>query len=353
MEGFLMKQYRYPGYLVLICLISTLLACSSRARIEYRPVQFSTAPSPHGEELFPNWPVSPEEVEGELHKLELARQLEIREIKGTATGTSGAFEERIYFPTLQKEVKFKFKKAIPGDLDSFNNSPRRELAAYEVQKLFLEPEDYVVPTSVLVCVPREAYEKNHGYTAASVEGTNCVLGLASVWLKDVTVTDQLYEESRFLQEPNYAYFLSNLNILTYLIAHRDAKQGNFLVSKDDQRRQVFSIDNGESFGSFPYNFFAQNWDVIIVPALRRDSIDRLRQLQRQDLDFLGVVVQMEKDENGILMPVPAGENLDPKRSVRIHGGTVQLGLTRTEIGKLWQRIEALITDVDSGKIPVF
>jgi hypothetical protein len=107
------------------------------------------------------------------------------------------------------------------------------------------------------------------------------------------------------------------------------------VSKDEERRQVFSIDNGESFGSFPYNFFVQNWDVIIVPALRQDSIDRLRQLQRQDLDFLGVVVQLEKDENGILMPVPAGENLDPRKSVRVHGGTVQLGLTRTEIGNVW------------------
>ena len=288
-----------------------------------------------------------------MYRLALARQYEIKEIKATATGTSGAFKEQIYFPTIKKEVKFKFKKAIPGDLDSFNNSPRRELAAYEIQKLFLEPEDYVVPTSILVCVPRDAYEKNHGYTAASVEGTNCVLGLVSVWLKDVTVTDQLYEESRFLQEPNYAHFMSNFNILTYLIAHRDAKEGNFLVSKDDERRQVFSIDNGESFGSFPYNFFAQNWDVIIVPALRKDSIDRLRQLKRQDLDFLGVVVQLEKDENGILMPVPAGENLDPKKSVRIHGGTVQLGLTRTEIGKVWERIEALIADVDSGKIPVF
>jgi len=339
--------------ILLLCLILIVPACGPRVKIHHQPVQFTEPPSPHGEDRFPNWPVPPEEVEGELHKLELARKLETRQIKDTATGTSGAFEERIYFPTLQKEVKFKFKKAIPGDLDSFNNSPRRELAAYEVQKLFLEPEDYVVPTSILVCVHRDAYEKNHGYTAASVEGTNCVLGLASVWLKDVTVPDQLYEESRFLQEPNYAYFMSNLNILTYLIAHRDAKQGNFLVSKDDERRQVFSIDNGESFGSFPYNFFVQNWDVIIVPALRKDSIDRLRQLKRQDLDFLGVVVQLEKDENGILKPVPAGNNLDPKKSVRIHGGTVQLGLTRTEIEDVWERIEALIADVDSGKIPVF
>jgi hypothetical protein len=97
----------------------------------------------------------------------------------------------------------------------------------------------------------------------------------------------------------------------------------------------------------------QNWDVIIVPALRKDSIERLRQLRRQDLDFLGVVAQMEEDEDGMLMQVEAGENLDSKRSVRIQDGTVQLGLRRSEIDGVWERIEKLIEDVDSGKIPVF
>jgi hypothetical protein len=316
-------------------------------------VEFSTAPSPHGKDKFPNWPLPPDQLEGEVYRLALAEQFEAREIKPTATGTSGAFKETIYFPALQKEVTFKWKKAIPGDLDSWNNGPRRELAAYQIQKLFLEPEDYVIPTSFMVCTPRDIYEKNHGYAAASVEGTKCVLGLVSIWLENVTVPDQLYEESRFLKEPNYAYFMSNLNILTYLIAHRDAKPGNFLVSKDEARRQAFAVDNGTSFGVFPYNFFTKNWNVIVVPALRKDSIDQLRQIQRQDLDFLGVVVQFEKDKKGILMPVPPSDNLDLKRSVRIQGGTVQLGLRRSEINGVWKRIQTLIADVDSGKIPVF
>jgi hypothetical protein len=170
---------------------------------------------------------------------------------------------------------------------------------------------------------------------------------------DVRFPKVLFEESSFLNEPQYAYFMSDLNILTYLIVHGDSKKSNFLVSKDDKRRQIFSIDNGESFGSFPYNFFVQNWNVIIVPALRKDSIERLRQLRRQDLDFLGVVAQLEKDEHGMLMPVEAGENLDPRKSVRIQDGKVQLGLRRSEIDDVWKRIEKLIADVDSGKIPVF
>ena len=37
------------------------------------------------------------------------------------------------------------------------NSPRRELAAYAVQKLFLEPEEYVAPPTAPHCFPLEAY----------------------------------------------------------------------------------------------------------------------------------------------------------------------------------------------------
>ncbi len=334
--------------------LSSLFACGSKIKIKHQPVKFSEAPSPHGEDRFPNWQYSPKELEGELYQTIQAGKFEVKETRGTAHGTSGAEKVELYLPTYGKYIKLKFKKAIPGDLDSFNNSPRREIAAYRIQKLFLEPEDYVVPTSFLYCVPLNLWHKYHPeFTMASVAGTNCVLGFVSVWLVEVKIPEVLFDESRFLNEPNYAYFMSNLNLLTYLIAHRDARKGNFLVSKDDKRRQVFSIDNGESFGSFPYNFFVQNWDEIIVPALRQDSIERLRQMQRQDLDFLGVAVQLEKDENGILKPVPAGDNLGPMKSVRIHDDIVQLGLRTSEIEDVWERIQTLIADVDSGKIPVF
>src|SRR5690606_31993935 len=39
----------------------------------------------------------------------------------------------------------KFKPAPVEDVDAFNNSPRRELAAYQIQKLFLDEDDWVVP----------------------------------------------------------------------------------------------------------------------------------------------------------------------------------------------------------------
>ncbi len=54
--------------------------------------------------------------------------------------------------TLRADVSFggapplrvKLRKAEPG-ANSFNNVPRYDLAAYELQKLFLDPPEYVVP----------------------------------------------------------------------------------------------------------------------------------------------------------------------------------------------------------------
>ncbi len=58
--------------------------------------------------------------------------------------------------TLRAQVSFggspplevKLRHADPG-ADSFNNVPRYDLAAYELQKLFLDPAEYVVPPTAL------------------------------------------------------------------------------------------------------------------------------------------------------------------------------------------------------------
>ena len=342
-----------PTCLVLVCFAASYLASCSTAPSHLSHLEFNKAPSPSVKGQFPNWQLPPHELETTIYKRALVGELHAEEAKRTAHGTTGALYLVTEDEVTGKELKWKLKKMVPGWLDSFNTSFRKELAAYEVQKFFLDPEDYVVPTALPICVPRERYLKIIGYAAASLEGTDCVLCLASTWLVNVTVPDRLYDESRFLEDPTYAYYMSNFNILTYLIQHRDARVGQFLVSKDDKRRQVFSIDNGISFGFWPYNFFVRQWDTIHLPALRKDSIDRLRQIKRQDLDRLEVIVQMEKDENGILKPVPPGENMNPKNGATYIDGILQFGLTRSEINDLWERIQSLIAEVDSGNIQVF
>ena len=124
-------------------------------------------------------------------------------------------------------------------------------------------------------------------------------------------------------------------------------------SKEETRPQVFSIDNGVSFRSRFHNPFATNWDVIRVPAFRKQSVDRLREIDREDLEVFGVVAQLDRHEEGELISVPPGDNLFPKSGVVITDDTVQFGLTEGEIDDLWHRIQEVITQVDSGKLPVF
>lgn len=339
--------------LVLICLAASYLASCSTGPRHGPSLEFKEAPSPSVKGQFPNWQLPPHELETTIYDRALAGKIHTEEAKRTAQGTTGALFLVTRDEVSGKEIKWKFKKNVPGWVDSLNTSPRKEIAAYEVQKFFLDPEDYVVPTVLPLCVSRERYLQVVGYAAATLEGTDCILGLASIWMENVTIPDKLYYESRFLEDPTYAYYMSNFNILTYLIDHRDPREGQFLISKDDKRRQIFSIDNGISFGFWPYNIFLRQWAEIQLPALRKDSIERLRKIQRHDLDFLGVISQFKLDENLVLRPVRVGENLDPTKGAKYIDGTLQYGLTTSEIDDLWERIQTLIAEVDSGKIQVF
>ena len=340
-------------FILLFVFIFSFASCASRGKIEDRQLQFKEAPSPSVKGQFPNWQFPPHELETTIYRRAMAGKLHGKEVERTAHGTTGALVLVSHDEVSGKDIKWKFKKNVPGWVDSFNTSPRKELAAYNVQKLFLDPEDYVVPSVIAICVPRDRFMKRGGYAAATLEGTDCVLGLASIWMKDVTVPDTLYDESRFLEDLTYAYYMSNFNILTYLIEHRDPREGQFLISKDDKRSQVFSIDNGISFGFWPYNFLIPQWAEIRLPALRKDSIERLQKIQRQDLDFLGVIAQLELNEDLVLRPAPVGENRDPTKGAKYKDGTLQFGLTTSEIDDLWERIQTLIAKVDSGNIQVF
>jgi hypothetical protein len=146
-----------------------------------------------------------------------------------------------------------------------------------------------------------------------------------------------------------AYF----NLLTYLIEHRDGREGNFLVADDPGDRRIFSVDNGVAFGSLLTNWFVPNWQKIRVPSLPRQSIDRLRKVTPEQLDALGVVTEMKADAAGVLRVVPPGANAAPRKGARVETGWLQLGLTRKEIEHVKQRIDRLLADVDAGRQPLF
>ena len=329
------------------CFSLLLGACQSpNVKLGDMPMEFTEAPDPHGDNPFYNWPMPPEQAEKQATALGFAGEVKVSNVQRTAEGASGPAEQLVEFPEMQTVAKFKWKP-VPKRLDAINNSPRREVAAYELQKLFLDPEDYVVPTTFLMCNPNSPHRPLW-------EGANCPLGVVSVWLVNVRYPALLYDVSRFVKEPNYAYFMANLNLFTYLIDHADGNPNNFLASNDEQKRQLFSIDNGVALGHIANPLATNYFASIEVPALRKDSIDRLRALQREDLDFLGVVAELRLDERGVLVPVvPPSPNLDPSDGAVASGDTLQFGLEEREIDDVWSRIQRVIADVDAGKIGVF
>lgn len=296
-----------------------------------------------------SWPLPPTDAE----RLFAEAPMTLEKAEHTATGVAGAFKATADFKGDTRPLEVKWKPVDGADIDNWNNNPRKEIAAYLVQRWFLAPRDYVVPATTMRCIPLDAYKRFDPSPAATVPGTTCVLGMVSLWVQHVKVPDALYEPDRFVTDPNYAYHLADFNLLAYLIEHRDGRPGNILVSDDPGDRHVFAIDNGISFGGLIYNFLTTNWDTIRVPALRRETVEKLRHLDHRELEALRVVAELRADRRGVLQPVPPGRVMDPERGVRIDGSRVQLGLTTAEIDAVSRRITALLERVERGELPVF
>ena len=294
-----------------------------------------------------NWPMPPSEFDYRL----AFEDFEIREVKSAGAGVTGASRFTVAFPDGEV-LKIKWKRFPEKTLDGWNNSPRKELATYRIQRWLFDEPDYVVPTPVPRCIPLAVYAPVDAEAKPSVAGTSCVLGLAAVWMNDVTKADDLDDDDRFEADPQFARHLADFNLLTYLIDHRDGRDGNFLISTDPSDPRVFAVDNGIAFQGFPWNFFVRNWNHIRVPWLRREPIERLRALPPEEIERLGTLFDMEVDAAGILRLKQPTAPLDPDKGARIADGRVQLGLTATEIATLKTRITDLLADVDAGKISV-
>lgn len=240
----------------------------------------------------------------------------------------------------------------PREGREFNNEPRYEIAAYLLQKLFLEPEEYVVPPIVARALPIDWYRELDPDVRPTFGGTASALVALQYWLFNVTATN-FYDPDRFEADSAYARHLANMNILTFLIDHGDSNHGNFLLSRDSANPRVFAVDNGIAFAS-PRSGVGYEWHALRVSRVPQRTVDRLRAITRTQLeDLLGVVIQLEVQEDGRFQVVEPTENLGPQRPVRRRDGIIQLGLTRAEIRGVERRIERLLRDVDRGRLETF
>jgi hypothetical protein len=260
---------------------------------------------------------------------------------------------------LKAEVSFgggppyrvKLRKAQPG-ADAFNNRPRYDLAAYELQKLFLDPADYVVPPTALRMIPLADLQPHAPTARPTFPGSDDVLAVVQYWLQDVTLAKDAYDAARFDADRAYARRIGQLNIFTYLVRHSDSNLGNFLVSRSPGEFRVFSVDNNVAFGSDESDR-GLLWRNLRVTRLPADAVERLRRIDDTQLrSRLAVLAQWEL-RDGHYLPVSPGGNLAPARGVRVGDGVVQMGLTSGEIWRVGYRLKHLLKEVDRGGIDTF
>jgi hypothetical protein len=266
-------------------------------------------------------------------------------------GTGKALSQRLLIAIPGGPViRAKWKTAGRGG-DGPNRSPRKELAAYALQKLFLDEDDYVVPPTVARCMPAVIYRMRITPVAIpTFEGTQCVLGTLSYWIEDARQLEGFSSE-RYSRDPEYRRSIALLNVLTHLIDHRDTKPQNFVVSRD---RRAFSVDNGLAFSGWrtPRGWFLHEWQDVLVDGLPRELVQRLRRVSRADLLRLQTVAQFRVDR-GQLHPVALEGAFDPHEGVRRRGDQIQIGLTWEEIDSIGDRLHAILERVESGELKVY
>lgn len=239
----------------------------------------------------------------------------------------------------------------PRGGEEFNNSPRYEVAAYEIQKLFLDAPEHVVPPTIPRMVPLSWYRTMDEGVRATFDAGESVLVVLQAFLSWVS-DENVFDEDRFEADSVYARYWGNANLLTYLIRHNDSNQGNLLISTIPSTPRVFAVDNGLSFRS-PESNRGTRWRVLQVQRFPAHTVQRLRELTEEDLHRrLGVLAQWELT-NGELVRVDPGENWRDSRGIRERDDGVQIGLTENEIEDVWERIEDFLYTVDQHRMELF
>jgi hypothetical protein len=247
-------------------------------------------------------------------------------------------------------LQLKMKRAPTGGHIT-NNAPRFEMAAYQLQKMFLDHDDYVVPPTYGRSMPVKEYRKYEIQVSPTFKNTSSVFFILQCWLEEVT-NEFEFDEERFDSDSSYAYHIANLNIFTYLIEHHDSNKGNFLISTIPDLPRVYAVDNGMAFGE-QESRRGIFWRDIRVSKLPAKTVDRLKTITTEQLHTkLGVVAQYQIVD-GLLEQAEATENLDPKKGVRRAGSKVQFGLTADEIAAIDKRLKKLIQEIDKHKYTLF
>jgi hypothetical protein len=286
----------------------------------------------------------------------------------TPGGRQGALVLTLAVPHEGEQIVFRAKWR-PLTSGSLTNDPRKELGAYAVEKLFLEPHEYVVPPTAGHCFPLGEYRKVVDSSAGPTfpeQGVSCVYGILGYWLENVDkpknaqeegiwAKNDIFDEHVFEKNGAYRKSVADLNVLTYLIRHGDAHDEQFLISKDRQSPRVYSVDNSIAFQSIknPMLLFREDWSHIQVPAVSKQSVARLREVSKDSWASLEVIEQYEK-RGTELVAVPSKGIIGPRdEGLRWIGVGLQIGLTEGEVAGVRDRMKDLLDNVKKGDVKTF
>lgn len=340
---------------ILSAVLSCVVVCGCSSGVLEPPVVPLTEPMELCSAAQPIQCRPTEQVEIDLRK----RPLAILQASDTPGGSQGA--KVLTFKTGYRVLRAKWRPASSGDLI---NEPRKELAAYAVNKMLAGSWDRVVPPTAARCLPVERYREVVDESARPEPGTSCVLGYLSYWLPHAMDVEEARDEDllsggkglldvrRVRSDPVYRTAVGHLNLLTYTIHHGDAHAGQFMLVEGREGLAVYSVDNSVAFRSIknPALLWRRDWSRWLMPDITQDQVERLRSLSAADYAMLRVVQQLENRE-GILVDSDVGPPTgDSGQAVRRDGGTLQIGLTEGEIDGVRNRVETLLERIDRGEI---
>ena len=297
-------------------------------------------------------------------------QLVIHEAEALGSGAQGAVALALEGPEGTR-LKAKWRTSRSAEL---TNEPINELAAHRLQTLFLDEPDYVVPPAAAHCFPLASYRAAIGAEAEPLEGTDCVLGFLSYWLggsKSLgegreaglfptpalgpgTWDTQLFDAERFEADAPYRRAFALVNLLTFLTANGDAHSGQFMFYEDPLH--LFVVDSSMAF-RVPVNprMALRDEDLgksLLAPAIPRRVAERLGELNPAVVQQLLVLAEL-RVANGAVERVEPGEPVETDQHVRRHGERLQLGLTSSEIGLLWNRVTEVQRRLADGSLGTF
>ncbi len=240
----------------------------------------------------------------------------------------------------------------PKHGEAYNNNPRYEVAAYELQKLFLEAHEYVVPPTVLRAFDVSWLRDLESDVEPTFNHTRSILVVLQYWLFSIA-GDDVWDRDRLETDSVYARHLANFNIFTYLVRHSDQNIGNYLISSIEPGPRVFSVDNGIAFDATVSDQGAR-WRRIRVDRLPEETVERLRALTEEEVRArLETVAQFRILSDGTLQAMEPGPATDPGQGIRRTGDVIQLGLSRREIDGVWRRTQRLLARVDDDDFELF